>query len=90
MAHLIHPALPAAMKTPPKTLPAYASASQDPSKKKRCSDSQAMASLGTTRSNYCPSTTGTHANKEAMGTLATYDGGLVGAFHENPLNKKNH
>lgn len=41
-----------------------------------------MTTLGTARADNGTTTTGAGAHKEAMGTLAAHDGGLIGAFHD--------
>lgn len=41
-----------------------------------------MTTLGATGTNDGTATRSTHANEEAMGTLATNDGGLVSTFHD--------
>jgi hypothetical protein len=46
------------------------------------SDGQAMTSLGTAGTNDGTTATGTHTDEETMGTLAAYDGGLIGTFHD--------
>jgi hypothetical protein len=42
-----------------------------------------MTTLGTTRTNNGATATGAHAHKEAVGTFATYNRWLIGAFHGN-------
>jgi hypothetical protein len=45
------------------------------------SNSQTMTTFGTTGANNCTTATGSHTNEEAVGTLATNNGRLIGAFH---------
>src|SRR5690606_38399784 len=45
------------------------------------SDGETVTTLGTTGTDHRAATTGLHADQEAMGALATDDGGLVSAFH---------
>jgi hypothetical protein len=45
------------------------------------SDSQPGAAFGATGIDDGAATLGFHARAEAVGALATYDGGLIGAFH---------
>jgi hypothetical protein len=45
------------------------------------SDGQASAALGAAGVDDGAAALGFHARAEAVGALATYDGGLVGAFH---------
>jgi hypothetical protein len=44
-------------------------------------NAQTMATFGTACTNHRTATTGAHANKKAMSTLAADDGRLVCAFH---------
>jgi hypothetical protein len=47
-----------------------------------------MTSLGTTGTQYGTAATGTGADEETMGALATHDGRLIGTFHDwNPRRK---
>jgi len=47
----------------------------------QASDAQALAALGATGSDDSATATGLHADKKAVGALATDHGGLIGAFH---------
>jgi hypothetical protein len=47
----------------------------------RRSNGQAMTTFGTTGANNSTTATGSHTDEEAMGTLATNNGRLIGAFH---------
>lgn len=47
----------------------------------QASDAQALAALGATGGDDSATATGLHANKKAVGALATDHGGLIGAFH---------
>lgn len=45
------------------------------------SDSETVTTFGTTGADHRATATSLHADQEAMGALATDDGGLVSAFH---------
>jgi hypothetical protein len=47
-----------------------------------------MTTLGAAGADDSATTTGTHADEEAVGTLATHDGRLVSTFHGRVPNKK--
>jgi hypothetical protein len=47
----------------------------------RCSNGQTMTTFGTTGTNYGTTAAGGHTDEEAMGTLATNNRRLIGAFH---------
>ena len=49
------------------------------------SNGQAMTALGATRTNYGTTTAGCHTNEKAVGTFATNNRWLVGAFHDKTL-----
>ena len=51
----------------------------------RASDAQAMTALGTARIDHFAATLGSHANQEAVGTLATDYRRLISAFHDFSL-----
>lgn len=51
-------------------------------------DAQTMTALGATSGQNGTTTTGTGTNEETMGTLAAYDGRLIGTFHGGFLRLK--
>jgi hypothetical protein len=52
------------------------------------SNTQTLATLGTTGTNDGTATTRAHAHEETMGTLAAHDGRLIGTFHDRVPCKK--